>query len=80
MRSPSKPQTETVPCQQLEMLTSLGFGPDTVLMNDPKLFVDGRFLASLLVEIHDKLGPQKASLALFQIGQASFFPLLRFIL
>jgi predicted hydrocarbon binding protein len=68
MRSPSKPQTETVPCQQLEMLTSLGFGPDTVLMNDPKLFVDGRFLASLLVELHDKLGPQKASLALFQIG------------
>ena len=68
MRSTPKSQTETEPCQQLEMLTSLGFGPDTVLMNDPKLFVDGRFLASLLVELHGELGQQKASLALFQIG------------
>jgi len=54
--------------ESLEMLTSLGFGPDTVLMNDPKLFVDGRFLASLLVELQDELGPRNASLALFQIG------------
>jgi hypothetical protein len=50
------------------MLTALGFGPDTVLMNDPKLFVDGRFLASLLVELEDELGPGNAALALFQIG------------
>ncbi|MEZ4330391.1 MAG: 4-vinyl reductase [Myxococcota bacterium] len=50
------------------MLTALGFGPDTVLMNDPKLFVDGRFLASLLVELEDELGPRSASVALFQIG------------
>ncbi|MCP4906368.1 MAG: hypothetical protein GY910_15430 [bacterium] len=50
------------------MLTTLGFGPDTVLMNDPKLFVDGRFLASLLVEFQAELGARGASLALFQIG------------
>lgn len=50
------------------MLTALGFGPDTVLMNDPKLFVDGRFLASLLVELEDELGARDADLALFQIG------------
>ncbi|MBW2422855.1 MAG: 4-vinyl reductase [Deltaproteobacteria bacterium] len=50
------------------MLTALGFGPDTVLMNDPKLFVDGRFLASLLLELDDELGPADAALALFQIG------------
>jgi hypothetical protein len=50
------------------MLTALGFGPDTALMNDPKLFVDGRFLASLLVELRDELGEQDAHLALFQIG------------
>lgn len=50
------------------MLTALGFGPDTVLMNDPKLFVDGRFLASLLVELQDELGARDAALALFQIG------------
>ena len=53
---------------QLETLTALGFGPDTVLMNDPKLFVDGRFLASLLVELNDELGAADASLLLFQIG------------
>lgn len=50
------------------MLTGLGFGPDTVLMNDPKLFVDGRFLASLLVELEDELDEGEAALALFQIG------------
>jgi len=50
------------------MLTAIGFGPDTVLMNDPKLFVDGRFLASLLVELEDELGPREAGLALHQIG------------
>lgn len=50
------------------MLTALGFGPDTVLMNDPKLFVDGRFLASLLVELDAELGPHSAGVALFQIG------------
>lgn len=68
MRYPPKPSTEPDPCPQLEMLTALGFGPDTVLMNDPKLFVDGRFLASLLVELHDELPERDASLALFQIG------------
>ncbi len=50
------------------MLTGLGFGPDTVLMNDPKLFVDNRFLASLLVELEDELNEQDAVRALFQIG------------
>jgi len=68
MQSPPKPETENEPCQQIQMLTSLGFGTDTVLMNDPKLFVDGRFLASLLVELDSELGQQKALLALFQIG------------
>ena len=37
-------------------------------MNDPKLFVDGRFLASLLVELQDELGTPDSNLALFQIG------------
>jgi hypothetical protein len=50
------------------MLNRLGFGPDTVLMNDPKLFVDGRFLASLLVELEDELEKSDSGLALFQIG------------
>ena len=68
MRPPQKPPTELPSNDPLELLTSLGLGHDTALMNDPKLFVDGRFLASLLVELEDELGPRKASLALFQIG------------
>jgi hypothetical protein len=52
----------------LAMLSDLGFGPDTALMNDPKLFVDGRFLASLLVELNEELDEQNGALALFQIG------------
>ena len=50
------------------MLTGLGFGPDTLLMNDPKLFLDGRFLASLLVELNEELDEETSALALFQIG------------
>lgn len=56
------------PANPLAMLTGLGFGPDTVLMNDPKLFVDSHFLASLLAELDDDLNEQDAALALFQIG------------
>jgi hypothetical protein len=66
--TPDKPPTPPASSDPLAMLTALGFGPDTVLMNDPKLFVDGRFLASLLVELEDELGPRHAGLALFQIG------------
>jgi len=49
-------------------LTALGLGPDAPLMNDPKLFVDARFLASLLVELEAELGPGAAAEAFFQIG------------
>jgi predicted hydrocarbon binding protein len=56
------------PAHGLTMLTELGFGPDTVLMNDPKLFLDSRFLASLQVELEDELDARNASLVLFQIG------------
>jgi V4R domain len=66
--SPEKPPSPPESTSSLEMLTALGFGPDTALMNDPKLFIDGRFLASLMAELHDELGPRKAALALFQIG------------
>jgi hypothetical protein len=61
LNSPERPDP-------LALLTELGFGPDTALMNDPKLFVDSRFLASLLVELDDELDEEKAALALFQIG------------
>ncbi|MBY0400336.1 4-vinyl reductase [Myxococcota bacterium] len=68
MSHPPKPQSPPSAADPLSTLTALGFGPDTVLMNDPKLFVDGRFLASLLVELEDELGSRHAGLALFQIG------------
>lgn len=68
MRIPPKPPTDPESRDPLERLTALGFGPETVLMNDPKLFLDGRFLASLLVELQDELGTQEASLTLFEIG------------
>jgi len=55
VRHPPKNPTATESTHSLELLNRLGFGPETVLMNEPKLFVDGRFLASLLVELEDEL-------------------------
>lgn len=68
MRHPPSSADRSEHGAALERLKALGFGPDTVLMNDPKLFVDGRFLASLLVELEEELGPDEAALALFEIG------------
>lgn len=53
---------------EMDILSALGFGPETLLMSDPKLFMNGRFLASLLVEIEDELEAPGARRALFQIG------------
>jgi hypothetical protein len=55
------------------VLKSLGLGPDTVLMNDPKLFVDARLLACLIVELEGKLGVEDTRTALFQIGLSHGF-------
>ena len=52
----------------LEMLERVGFGLDSVLMNDPKILVDGRFLAALLLEFEAELGRADAAEVLFQIG------------
>lgn len=51
-------------------LSALGLGPDAPLMNEPKIFVDRRFLASLIVELESELGAPGAARALFQIGVA----------
>lgn len=53
-----------------DSLSALGLGPDAPLMNDPKIFVDARFLASLIVELENELGAEAAADALFQIGVA----------
>lgn len=52
----------------LGVLSALGFGPEAALMNEPKLFVDRRFLAALLCQLEDELGAQGCRDALFQIG------------
>jgi hypothetical protein len=53
---------------ELQLLIALGFGPDSVLMNEPKLFVDLPFLAALQRELVDELGEDGASRTLFHIG------------
>ena len=52
----------------MAILTALGFGPETLLQSEPKMFMNGRFLASLLVELEDELESTGAQRALFQIG------------
>lgn len=52
----------------LEALRALGFGLDAALMNDPKLFVDRRFLAAILDQFERELGPQESGSVLFQVG------------
>ena len=54
--------------EELGLLTALGFGPDSLLMSEPKLFVDAPFLAALQVEFTEELGERDARAALFQIG------------
>jgi len=53
---------------EIEVLAALGFGPDTLLMSESKLFVDPRFFASLLAELTAKLGTSEAQRTIFQIG------------
>ncbi|MBW2291060.1 MAG: hypothetical protein JRG89_09540 [Deltaproteobacteria bacterium] len=53
---------------EIDILSALGFGPETLLMGEPRIFMNTRFLASLLVEIEDELEALGARRALFQIG------------
>jgi hypothetical protein len=52
----------------MSVLASLGFGPDSLLMNEPKLFTNTHFLAALVVELEEELGRAGARAALCQIG------------
>ena len=54
--------------EELDTLAALGFGPDSPLMTEPKLFMDGAFLSALQAEMEDKLGAHEAGITLFQIG------------
>ncbi len=53
---------------EIDLLATLGFGPETLFSSEPKIFIDGRFLAALLVEFEDELESEGGLRALFQIG------------
>ena len=69
---PSSRAEESTPLgwglEELQLLAALGFGPDSVLMNEPKLFVDSTFLAALQRELFDELGAEEAERTFFHIG------------
>lgn len=67
MDRPTK-TSKTSSTSKTPVLGALGLGPDTLLMNDPKLFLDARFLGALMAELEDELGEVGAQAALFQIG------------
>ena len=54
--------------EELQLLAALGFGPDSALMNEPKLFVDAAFLSALQSELVSELGEEEASRTFFHIG------------
>ena len=47
---------------------ALGFDPESVLVADPGILLDPRFLASMHADLTEELGPEEAALALLQIG------------
>ncbi len=55
--------------RSLANLEELGFGPDSILMNDPKLFLDSAFLAIVKLEFSQELGEECSEQALQQIGR-----------
>jgi hypothetical protein len=50
-------------------LDELGFGPDSILMSDPKLFLDSAFLAIVTAEFRQELGDDCCRQALIEIGR-----------
>jgi hypothetical protein len=47
---------------------ALGFDPEAVLVRDPGVLLDRRFLAALHAEIEGAMGPGQAAITLLQIG------------
>ena len=50
-------------------LEELGFGTDSILMTDPKLFLDSAFLAIVTAEFRQELGAKCCRQALIEIGR-----------
>ena len=55
--------------RNLTCLEELGFGPDSILMSDPKLFLDSAFLAIVTAEFDQELGEECSKQALLEIGR-----------
>ena len=55
--------------QNLTNLEDLGFGSESLLMTDPKLFMDSAFLAIVTAEFAQELGEDCSRLALTEIGR-----------
>jgi len=55
--------------ENLTNLEDLGFGPESLLMTDPKLFMDSAFLAIVTAEFAQELGEDCSRLALIEIGR-----------
>ncbi|MCS5635912.1 MAG: hypothetical protein NZ990_05300, partial [Myxococcota bacterium] len=55
--------------RNLACLEDLGFGPDSILMSDPKLFLDSAFLAIVTAEFDQELGENCSRQALREIGR-----------
>ena len=57
---PSSRANESAPSgwelEDLQRLSALGFGPNSALMNEPKLLIDSPFLTALQREFFDELG------------------------
>jgi hypothetical protein len=49
-------------------LAALGFDPDTVLLREPGMLLDARFLGALHRELEEEFGAEEAALTLYQIG------------
>ncbi len=49
-------------------LAELGFDADQLLLDEPRVFLDGRLLGSLHRDLHAKLGSEAAAETLLQIG------------
>ncbi len=51
-----------------QLAQALGFDPESVLVAEPGILLDPRFLASIHADLIQELGPEEAALALLQIG------------
>ena len=52
--------------EDLQLLSALGFGPNSALMNEPKLLIDSPFLTALQREFFDELGDEEAAKDAYQ--------------